>query len=92
MIQVCYIGELSSKWEGPYNSGKTEKTNDQQPLQTGTGNKVKPRLPSDSPYPKWIFPCITSCYSDRRQLDNLANRVVLSDRKYMVIRLRHPLE
>ncbi|GBL89273.1 hypothetical protein AVEN_225815-1 [Araneus ventricosus] len=46
-------------------------------------NKIKPRLPSDSSYSKWIFPNITSCYSDRRQGDNLANRV-LADNQYKI--------
>ncbi|GBM40570.1 hypothetical protein AVEN_240313-1 [Araneus ventricosus] len=41
------------------------------PPQTGTKNKIKPRLPSDSIYSKGIFPNITSCYSNRHQPDNL---------------------
>ncbi|GBN07581.1 hypothetical protein AVEN_109733-1, partial [Araneus ventricosus] len=57
----------------------TEKTNDQLlflPSQTGAKNTLKLRLPSDSPYSKWIFPSITSCYSDRRKVDILAGTVL----------------
>ncbi|GBM89210.1 hypothetical protein AVEN_158509-1 [Araneus ventricosus] len=39
---------------------------------------IKPRLPSDSSYSKWIFSNITSCYRDRHQLDNLADRQYIS--------------
>ncbi|GBL83534.1 hypothetical protein AVEN_196377-1 [Araneus ventricosus] len=49
--------------------------------QTGGKNKIKPRLPSDSSYPKWIFPNITSCNSDHRQRSNLPSRVLVVDRK-----------
>ncbi|GBO27279.1 hypothetical protein AVEN_141538-1 [Araneus ventricosus] len=45
-------------------------------------NKIKPRLPSDSSNSKWIFPNITSCYSDRRQRDNLESKVLVEDRQY----------
>ncbi|GBM49767.1 hypothetical protein AVEN_60498-1 [Araneus ventricosus] len=44
------------------------------PPKTDDKNK-KLRLPLDSLYSKWIFPSITSCYRDRRKLDNLAATV-----------------
>ncbi|GBO33155.1 hypothetical protein AVEN_204429-1 [Araneus ventricosus] len=78
-MQVCYIGELSSKSEGTCNCPRTEKTNDQLPPQTGDKNKIKPSLPTDSYNSKWIFPTITSCYSDRRQGDSLASRILWAD-------------
>ncbi|GBM63560.1 hypothetical protein AVEN_3809-1 [Araneus ventricosus] len=60
--------------EGPCDCGKTEKKNDQLPPQIGAKNNIKPRLPSDS---KMSLPNITSCYSNRRQLDNLVTSWIL---------------
>ncbi|GBM59004.1 hypothetical protein AVEN_244383-1 [Araneus ventricosus] len=62
----------------------TEKTNDQLlflPPQTGAKNKIKLRFQSDSSYSKWIFPSITSCYSDSRKLDILAATVLVVEMK-----------
>ncbi|GBM32382.1 hypothetical protein AVEN_239778-1 [Araneus ventricosus] len=53
---------------------------DQLPPQTGAKNKIK------SSYSKWTFPNITNCYSDRRQRDNLADRVLVADRQYTFLR------
>ncbi|GBL97184.1 hypothetical protein AVEN_144620-1 [Araneus ventricosus] len=42
--------------------------------------KITPIFPSDSSYPKWIFPNITSCHSNRHQPDNLAGKDLGTDR------------
>ncbi|GBN94385.1 hypothetical protein AVEN_148053-1 [Araneus ventricosus] len=48
---------------------------------SGAKNKSKPQLPSDASYSKWIVPSTTGCYSDRRQQDNLTNRVLVGSRQ-----------
>ncbi|GBM18702.1 hypothetical protein AVEN_8998-1 [Araneus ventricosus] len=46
---------------------------------TDVKNKIKPRLPADSSYSKWLLPNITSCHSDRHQPGNLAGRILVAD-------------
>ncbi|GBM14323.1 hypothetical protein AVEN_55322-1 [Araneus ventricosus] len=62
---------------------RRQKINDSFPAANWRQEKkeIKPRLPSDFPYSKWIFPYISSCYSDRYQPDNLAGSDLVVDRQ-----------
>ncbi|GBM27917.1 hypothetical protein AVEN_146143-1 [Araneus ventricosus] len=60
------------------------------PPQTDAKNNIKPRLPSDSSYSKRIFHNITRYYSDRRQRDNLASKVLMTDRQYSRLKIANP--